>query len=59
MHPCFSIMVPHCGSTHGNVGNLFRSRLREDTHFFKKELGNLGFNIGGKTTPASETPSRR
>jgi len=52
-------MVPHCGSTHGNVGNLFRSRLREDTHFFKKELGNLGFNIGGKTTPASETPSRR
>src|SRR5437016_513193 len=31
-------------------------KLWENTRFFKKELGNLGFNIGGKTTPASETP---
>ena len=31
-------------------------RLWENTRFFKKELGNLGFNIGGKNTPASETP---
>jgi glycine C-acetyltransferase len=31
-------------------------RLWESTRFFKKELGNLGFDIGGKNTPASETP---
>ncbi len=31
-------------------------KLWENTRFFKKELGNLGFNIGGKNTPASETP---
>jgi glycine C-acetyltransferase len=31
-------------------------RLWKNTKFFKKELGNLGFNIGGVTTPASETP---
>jgi glycine C-acetyltransferase len=31
-------------------------RLWKNTRFFKKELGNLGFNIGGVTTPASETP---
>jgi glycine C-acetyltransferase len=31
-------------------------RLWENTRFFKKELGALGFNIGGVTTPASETP---
>jgi len=31
-------------------------RLWENTRFFKKELGGLGFNIGGRTTPASETP---
>src|SRR5437763_2395571 len=31
-------------------------RLWENTRFFKKELGNLGFNIGGQNTPASETP---
>jgi glycine C-acetyltransferase len=31
-------------------------RLWENTKFFKGELGRLGFNIGGKTTPASETP---
>jgi glycine C-acetyltransferase len=31
-------------------------QLWENTRFFKKELGNLGFNIGGKTTPVSETP---
>jgi glycine C-acetyltransferase len=31
-------------------------RLWENTRFWKKELGRLGFDIGGKTTPASETP---
>src|SRR5438067_11996354 len=31
-------------------------RLWENTRFFKTELGGLGFNIGGKNTPASETP---
>ena len=31
-------------------------KLWENTRFFKKELGNLGFNIGGKNTPPSETP---
>lgn len=31
-------------------------KLWENTRFFKKELGNLGFNIGGVDTPASETP---
>jgi glycine C-acetyltransferase len=31
-------------------------QLWENTRFFKKELGNLGFNIGGVNTPASETP---
>jgi len=31
-------------------------RLWENTRFWKKELGSLGFDIGGKTTPASETP---
>jgi glycine C-acetyltransferase len=31
-------------------------QLWENTNFFKKELGLLGFNIGGKNTPASETP---
>jgi len=31
-------------------------KLWENTHFWKKELGLLGFDIGGKTTPASETP---
>jgi glycine C-acetyltransferase len=30
--------------------------LWENTRFWKKELDLLGFNIGGKTTPASETP---
>src|SRR5256885_1024298 len=30
--------------------------LWENTRFFKRELGNLGFNIGGVNTPASETP---
>jgi glycine C-acetyltransferase len=30
-------------------------RLWENTKFFKKELGRLGFNIGGVNTPASET----
>src|ERR1700685_650411 len=30
--------------------------LWENTRFWKKELGLLGFNIGGQTTPASETP---
>ena len=31
-------------------------QLWENTRYFKKELGLLGFNIGGKNTPASETP---
>src|SRR5437016_3227210 len=31
-------------------------KLWENTHYFKKELGTLGFNIGGVNTPASETP---
>jgi len=31
-------------------------KLWENTRFFKKELGGLGFNIGGRNTPASETP---
>jgi glycine C-acetyltransferase len=31
-------------------------RLWENTRYFKAELGRLGFDIGGKTTPASETP---
>jgi glycine C-acetyltransferase len=30
--------------------------LWENTRFWKKELAALGYNIGGKTTPASETP---
>jgi glycine C-acetyltransferase len=30
--------------------------LWENTRFWKKELGLLGFDIGGKSTPASETP---
>src|SRR5438270_3754206 len=31
-------------------------KLWDNTRFFKKELGLLGFNIGGVNTPASETP---
>src|SRR5215472_25948 len=31
-------------------------KLWENTLFWKKELALLGFDIGGKTTPASETP---
>src|SRR5450432_2226276 len=31
-------------------------QLWENTRFWKKELGLLGFDIGGKATPASETP---
>jgi len=31
-------------------------KLWENTRFWKKELGQLGLDIGGKTTPASETP---
>src|SRR4051794_15013860 len=31
-------------------------KLWENTHFWKRELGLLGFDIGGRTTPASETP---
>jgi glycine C-acetyltransferase len=31
-------------------------KLWDNTRFFKKELGNLGFDIGGKKTPVSETP---
>src|SRR5512143_2094781 len=31
-------------------------KLWENTRYWKKQLGGLGFNIGGKSTPASETP---
>lgn len=31
-------------------------RLWENTRYFKRELGRSGFNIGGITTPASESP---
>jgi glycine C-acetyltransferase len=31
-------------------------KLWENTRFWKQELALLGFDIGGKTTPASETP---
>lgn len=31
-------------------------RLWDNTRYFKGELGRLGFDIGGRTTPASETP---
>ncbi len=31
-------------------------KLWENTRFWKRELGLLGFDIGGRTTPASETP---
>ncbi len=31
-------------------------KLWENTRFWKKKLGGLGFNIGGVNTPASETP---
>ena len=31
-------------------------KLWDNTNFFKKECGNLGFNIGGQNTPKSETP---
>src|SRR5438067_257036 len=31
-------------------------RLWENTRFWKKELGLLGFDIGGRNTPPSETP---
>ena len=31
-------------------------QLWENTRYWKKELGGLGFNIGGVNTPASETP---
>jgi glycine C-acetyltransferase len=31
-------------------------KLWDNTRFWKKELGLLGFDVGGKTTPASETP---
>jgi glycine C-acetyltransferase len=31
-------------------------RLWDNTHYFQGELKRLGFNIGGATTPATETP---
>jgi glycine C-acetyltransferase len=31
-------------------------KLWENTRYFKKELGGLGFDIGGRNTPKSETP---
>ena len=33
-----------------------RMEQLENTRYWKKELGGLGFNIGGVNTPASETP---
>ncbi|MGZ4815648.1 MAG: glycine C-acetyltransferase [Terriglobales bacterium] len=31
-------------------------KLWDNTRYFKKELGRLGFNIGSQNTPSSETP---
>jgi glycine C-acetyltransferase len=31
-------------------------RLWDNTHYFKSQLAAAGFDIGGRTTPASETP---
>ncbi len=31
-------------------------KLWENTRYFKKELSTLGFDVGGRTTPKSETP---
>jgi glycine C-acetyltransferase len=31
-------------------------RLWDNTHYFKAQLASAGFDIGGRTTPASETP---
>jgi glycine C-acetyltransferase len=32
------------------------ARLWENTNYFKQQLATAGFDIGGRTTPASETP---
>ncbi|HEX9200176.1 MAG TPA: glycine C-acetyltransferase [Acidobacteriaceae bacterium] len=32
------------------------ARLWDNTNYFKQQLGSAGFDIGGRTTPASETP---
>jgi glycine C-acetyltransferase len=32
------------------------ARLWENTHYFKQQLAAAGFDIGGRTTPMSETP---
>jgi glycine C-acetyltransferase len=32
------------------------ARLWDNTHYFKSQLAAAGFDIGGRTTPASETP---
>ena len=32
------------------------ARLWDNTNYFKQQLANAGFDIGGRTTPASETP---
>src|ERR1700747_875628 len=32
------------------------NKLWDNTRFWKKELGSLGFDIGGRATPPSETP---
>jgi glycine C-acetyltransferase len=32
------------------------ARLWENTHYFKQQLATAGFDIGGRTTPMSETP---
>jgi glycine C-acetyltransferase len=31
-------------------------RLWDNTRYFKQQLANAGFDVGGRTTPASETP---
>src|SRR6266581_4694472 len=36
--------------------DLRMEKLWENTRFWKKELGLLGLDIGGRATPASETP---
>jgi glycine C-acetyltransferase len=32
------------------------ARLWDNTHYFKQQLESAGFDVGGRTTPASETP---
>jgi glycine C-acetyltransferase len=46
----------HCGFRCSRNEPQWMEQLWANTRFWKKELGLLGFNIGGQTTPASETP---